>query len=104
MMKRTTEPDLPVVAGALADCLAQPGFHFFLFGSRAKGTARPTSDWDLGVLGPRPLTWVERGRMREMLEEWPTLHTMDLVDLTAAKPAFREHVMKHAVLLVREAA
>ncbi len=89
---------------ALSECTEGEEFEYFLFGSRAQGTARGNSDWDIGVLGQRPLSAFERSRMTEVVEEWPTLHTIELVDLTAAKPSFRDHVMKHAVRIGRVAA
>jgi predicted nucleotidyltransferase len=35
----------------------------FLFGSQAKGTARPDSDWDLYVLVDQDLTFADRRRL-----------------------------------------
>ena len=104
MAGTTTEPNLEALVDALSGCTEGRAIEFFLFGSRAQGTARANSDWDIGVLGQRPLSVRERSHMTEVIEEWPTLHTIELVDLTAAKPAFREHILKHAVRIGRLAA
>ncbi|HMP77368.1 MAG TPA: nucleotidyltransferase domain-containing protein [Kiritimatiellia bacterium] len=97
-------PDLPLLVSALVACLDGEGFRFVLFGSRATGHNRPNSDWDIGVLGPRPLFPMERTRMRMVIEEWPTLHTIDLVDLTAASERFRTAALAESVPLEAQAA
>lgn len=48
----------------------------FLFGSRAKGTALERSDIDIAVFGAENF-----GAMQEEVEEFPTLYTVDLVDM-----------------------
>jgi len=45
----------------------------YLFGSRASGRARKNSDFDIAI------EWKEK--IREKLEELPTLKSFDLVDL-----------------------
>lgn len=47
-----------------------------LFGSRAKGTARERSDFDIAVSGVEQFDSLE-----EELEELPTLYKIDLVNL-----------------------
>jgi predicted nucleotidyltransferase len=97
-------PDLGLLVSALSACLGAEGFSFYLFGSRAHGNGRVNSDWDIGVLGPRPLLPMERTRMRLVIEEWPTLHTIDLVDLTASSERFRAAALAEAVPLEARAA
>lgn len=47
-----------------------------LFGSRAKGTALPRSDFDIAVSGA-----ADFDRLSEDMEEIPTLYTIDLLDM-----------------------
>ena len=47
-----------------------------LFGSRAKGTARERSDFDIAVSGVQAFE-----ELQEELEDLPTLYSIDLVDL-----------------------
>jgi len=47
-----------------------------LFGSRAKGTALPRSDFDIAVSGAPDFDGLS-----EDMEEIPTLYTIDLVDM-----------------------
>ena len=70
-----------------------------LFGSRATGRATARSDWDLGVVGPRPLDGAVLERMREALEALPTLELFDVVDLSVVAPALRERALREGVAL-----
>lgn len=71
-----------------------------LFGSRARGDARPTSDWDIGVIGPEPLRGAVLERIREALEGIRTLHTFDVVDLSSVPLAFRDQALETRIELV----
>lgn len=52
----------------------------YLFGSRAKGTARRTSDIDVAVSGAADFE-----QLKEEMEEIPTLYTIDLLNLDVCK-------------------
>ena len=67
-----------------------------LFGARAAGRARPGSDWDIGVLGPAALGGAVIETIREELDELPTLHSFDVVDLTTVPEYFRETAVRGA--------
>jgi len=69
------------------------------FGSWAKGTARPHSDIDLAVIPPKDVTSRDWSRLRERIEEMPTLYSFDLVDLTEASEALRSAIEQHGVPL-----
>ena len=51
-----------------------------LFGSRAKGTAKSTSDFDIAVTGVKDIEG-----LREVLDNIPTLYKIDLVDLDTCR-------------------
>lgn len=77
----------------------------YLFGSQAKGTARPASDLDLAVLFKEGLDPLRRFQMKLQitndLEE--LLDTkVDLVDLRSADLFFIHQVMRHKVLLLEQ--
>lgn len=65
-----------------------------LFGSRSRGTARPGSDWDIGIFGPGPLRGAILERIREELDDLPTLHSFDVVDLATVPEPFREMALR----------
>lgn len=69
----------------------------FWFGSWAKGTARPHSDIDLAVIPPKDVTGRDWSRLRERIEEMPTLYSFDLVDLTEVSEALRSEIEQHGV-------
>ena len=77
------------------------GARVVLFGSRAKGTARPRSDFDVGVLGESPMPLADFYALADAIEALSTLHTIDWVDLMRAEPRFRAAALEtHAVLHV----
>lgn len=70
-----------------------------LFGSRARGQARPGSDVDLAFLSEEDLSedlWV----LREILEESHFPYKVDLVDLSKASPVFRQQVERDGVVWI----
>ena len=71
----------------------------FIFGSRASGTNRPHSDYDLGVSGPRPLSPYEWGELHDALEEAPIVHAVDVVDFYPASQSFKEEALQHTIPL-----
>ena len=85
----------------MVSVMERPPFLLILFGSRAKGTARADSDWDVGVLGDHCLTF----------DEWSTAvdeaarllgvneDKIDLVDLWNASPLLQHFVGKEGRLL-----
>lgn len=68
-----------------------------LFGSRARGRARPDSDWDIAVAGcSSQHYWALYGALQGTLTERAML---DLVRLESADALFRYEIMRDAVLL-----
>ena len=70
-----------------------------LFGSRATGAAAPRSDWDIGITGLTPLDGAIVERIREALEDLPTLSTFDVVDLAVVPDGFRARASREGVPL-----
>jgi UDP-N-acetylmuramate dehydrogenase len=67
-----------------------------LFGSRARGDATRTSDYDFAIEAADASGW---GRFRgEVDEEAPTLNAIDLVDLgSSLRPEFREEIERTGI-------
>ena len=97
---RPTTPDLLEVSRILKRHVPSEEYGAVLFGSRATGEARPGSDWDIGLVGPRALRGATVQRIRDELDELRTLHTFDVVDLMAAPDFFREAALRRAVRLI----
>src|SRR5204863_7940108 len=74
-----------------------------LFGSRARGDARPASDLDLGVerVDGRGMSLREIGLLRDALARLPGIGTteVDVVDLAAADALLRFEVARQGRLL-----
>ncbi len=70
------------------------GYRVVLFGSRATGTARERSDFDVGILGAAPLPLKTFYRLENLFDEIETLHRIDLVDLKRVSPEFRHEALK----------
>lgn len=65
----------------------------FLFGSRAKGTARSRSDIDIALLSDQPLPLLLISQLKEKIEESTIPYQVDVVDLNAVSPTFRKKVL-----------
>jgi predicted nucleotidyltransferase len=74
-----------------------------VFGSRARGTARPDSDLDVAVLRAdgRPLTQRELGALKRDLEEASPV-PVDVVDLRAADALVRFEVFRDGFVVLRD--
>ena len=74
-------------------------FKVMLFGSWAKDTAAPTSDIDIGILGPSPIDEMLLLRIKGEIRAIPTLRRIDIVDLNRSDESFREEVLSYAKVL-----
>lgn len=70
----------------------------YLFGSSARGTARPDSDLDLAVLAAQRLDATARWDLQERLADLAG-RPVDLVDLRAASTVMRVQVIDGAAVL-----
>ncbi|MBI4238033.1 MAG: nucleotidyltransferase domain-containing protein [Deltaproteobacteria bacterium] len=73
------------VALLVRECMPR---RIYLFGSRAKGTAQPTSDFDLAVEGA-VLQDREKSRIRELLDVVAGLYSTNLIFLDEVDAPFR---------------
>ncbi len=65
-----------------------------LFGSRAKGNAKPYSDIDIAVEGGKILDYRERRKLKEKIEEISGIYSLDLVFLDSVEDDFAEIIRK----------
>ncbi len=70
--------------------------HILLFGSWATLQSLPTSDIDVGILGPGPLDDLVMARIREQIDRLPTLRKIEVVDLWSVEDRFREKAERNA--------
>jgi len=69
----------------------------FLFGSRARGDARPASDVDIAIDSPEPLPPSLIPAIADALEESTVPYRVDVVDLTSAGSALRQRVKQEGI-------
>jgi uncharacterized protein len=79
-----------------------PDCKFYVYGSRAKGTARKHSDLDLGIMENHPadLDLIYQLKNVFMCSYLP--FSVDITDLSRLDPSFREIAMKQAIPLFEE--
>lgn len=87
--------DVEEIKGIVNELSSVPGLAIMLLGSRAKGSAKKYSDWDLGITrGDKPLTAREylrlRGIVGELAENLP--RKVDVVNLDSAPLWFLESI------------
>ena len=70
----------------------------YLYGSRATGNARPTSDVDVAVLPRIPLPPGTLAATRDALSESTVPFTVDLTDLSETDATFRARVLAEGIL------
>jgi len=71
------------------------GHHIVLFGSRARGDAKPRSDFDIGIIGESPLPLADYYALEDQLEDLPTLYRIDWVDLMRVGKKFRQEALSN---------
>jgi len=90
--------DLTIVWAILRRALP-PNATVWVFGSRAKGTAKKASDLDLAIDAGRPLTRAESISLWDEFEESDLPYRVDVVDLHTISESFREIIEQDKVLL-----
>jgi uncharacterized protein len=76
------------------------GYEVWVFGSRAKGGAKPYSDLDLLFCGDAPVPTLTMGDLREAFDESSLPFQVDLADWHRIDDAFKEIIQeKHEVLV-----
>ena len=82
------------------DVLAQHlpvGVSVRVFGSRAKGTAKPYSDLDLALKGEDRLSSVFLADLAEALSESDLPFKVDVLDWRSVSPSFREVIDRDGI-------
>ncbi len=65
-------------------------YRVFVFGSRAAGKAKRYSDYDIGIIGKKPLPSKTKVLIEEALEESDLPFKVDVVDFSQLSPGFKE--------------
>jgi len=92
-----TDDELRVVRDVLRSALS--GESAFVFGSRARGDHRPTSDLDIAISGIAPISMAVRSALEFGFSESALPYRVDVVDLATVDPSFRTIIEEQAVPL-----
>lgn len=71
------------------------GCRIFYFGSRISGANTPSSDIDIGIEGPTSVPRYIMARIRDDIDNLPTLYTIDVVDFTRTSEQFKKIAYMH---------
>ena len=74
-----------------------PDARIFLFGSRAKGDATKTSDFDIAVDAGSKISLGVLARIKDEIDELRTLKSIDIIDLNRVNPEFKTIIRKSRV-------
>ena len=67
----------------------------FFFGSRVRGDNFPRSDIDIGIEGPKSIPIKTKYKIKDDLENLPTLYKFDFVDFKNVSEKFRKEALKN---------
>lgn len=87
------------VLTAVSNIIARflPDARILLFGSRARGDAEQTSDFDFAIDAGSKIPLDVIARIEDEIEELHTLKSVDIVDLNRVNPAFKTIILKTGV-------
>lgn len=76
-----------------------PHHEVWVFGSRARRSAKPYSDLDLALLGPEPLPLETSAALADEFSESDLPWRVDVVDLARTDAAFRRLIDREKVVI-----
>jgi len=74
-------------------------YKVFVYGSRADGTARVGSDFDVGLVGKKEVPFGIISLVKEDLSNSNIPYFVDIVDFSKAKGGFKNQVVKERVFI-----
>ena len=74
-------------------------YRVFFFGSRVMGKGNERSDIDIGIEGPDEIPYEIMARLREEIEDLPTLYKIEIVDFKKVSPDFREVALQQTEII-----
>ena len=94
---QVTGKELSIVKSILKDLLH--GERVLVFGSRARGTHKTTSDLDLAIVSDTPMTISTRSRLEFAFSEADLPFRVDIVDLLSVEAGFQRVIQDDSVEL-----
>jgi predicted nucleotidyltransferase len=75
-----------------------PHATIYLFGSRARGTHRPSSDIDIAINLGREMTFEEIGIARNIVEGLNIPQKVDIVDMNIISESMKKEILKDGIV------
>ncbi len=89
--EKEIKPLLREVVRIVRQYMPEESYRILLFGSWKTLESLPTSDIDVGILGPGPVDELVMARIREEVDRLLTLRKIEVVDLWSVEDRFRAH-------------
>lgn len=96
----STAPTLNEIQNAIKRASTGRNIQAYLFGSRATGTNRFNSDWDIAITSDSTISGCELEAIRESLEALPTLHSFDVIDFNTVSDDFKKIALTNCKKLI----
>lgn len=74
-------------------------YKIFFFGSRVSGKGSERSDIDVGIEGQNPVPDNALAKIREDMEDLPTLYSIDVIDFVRADDDFQKVAKEHMEII-----
>lgn len=91
--------DKAQIKAIITKYLPRNDFKVFLFGSRASGKNRPGSDFDIGIMGKKPVDFGIMGLLEEDLENSDIPYKIDIVDFQRVPEGFKKLALRKTISL-----
>jgi len=75
-----------------------PHAKVYLFGSRAKGTNRESSDIDIAIDAGQPIGMTEKGQINSMLDALNIPQKIDLIDFHRVPESLKDSILREGVM------
>ncbi|MBI4242687.1 MAG: nucleotidyltransferase domain-containing protein [Planctomycetes bacterium] len=92
----TIRPQLETVTKIITRNLGS-SVEIYLFGSWANQTSYNESDIDIAVDTGKPIPTLSMYKIKEEIDDLPTLRSFDIVDLNSIAADFRENILSNSV-------
>lgn len=88
----------PLIQRAIAHHIDFEKAYVFLFGSRASGHEKSSSDYDIGIYTGNPVPLATIAKIKDELEDHPIPVDVDIVDFSTVSSEFKRIALKEIQL------
>lgn len=90
---------LDSIVKIILNCLDTEPDEIFLFGSRARNTNKSFSDFDIGIIPQKHISFRVLQKIEDELDKLDTLKTIDIVDFSFVSKEFLKEATKNKRIL-----